>query len=491
MYEREGGPGAFYSGVLQETFKSVADSFLFFLAYSYVRQKRLDARGSGRSLPALEEIGVGVVSGAFSKLFTTPIQQIVTRKQTAAMLKQESPTTIPPLSSTRDIAWEIRREKGLQGFWSGYSSSIVLTLNPSITMLLHKALMRLVVPRANRDNPGVRMTFLLAAISKALASTVTYPFSLAKTRLQVSSQKPNPITGETSESRKSETPLEARAVQARQRTVFSTIMRIAQTEGLWALYQGLGAEVLKGFFSHGITMLMKDRIHAVIISLYYTLQNALQKAPSPRELAKSASDRAQNAYEQGKEQATDAYAKGIEVVGNATERARDAVAEGSHQAQELAAKGKEQVGDAYAKSVEVVGNATESAKHAVAEGSQQAQDLVEKGKEQVADAYSKGVQVTETASQTAQGTIQRGSQQAGEAYETGKDAASSAASSAYSQSKDFLSQGQDAASNASQRTRDALEHGKAAVNDASQRAKDAVLNADVKDINGPDTGIKE
>ena len=401
MYEREGGLGAFYSGVLQETFKGVADSFLFFLAYSYVRQKRLDARGSGRSLPALEEIGVGVAAGALSKLFTTPIQQIVTRKQTAAMLKQGSPTTIPPLSSTRDIAWEIRREKGLQGFWSGYSSSIVLTLNPSITMLLHKALIRLVVPRANRGNPGVRLTFLLAAISKALASTVTYPFSLAKTRLQVSSQKPSSTSGETSETGKSESPLEARAVQARQRTVFSTIMRIVQTEGLWALYQGLGAEVLKGFFSHGITMLMKDRIHAVIISLYYTIQNALQKAPSPRELAKSASDKAQSAYEQGKEQATDAYAKGVEVVGNATERARDAVTESSHQAQELAGKGKEQIGNVYAKSVEVVGNATESARHAVSEGSQQAQDVVEKGKEQAADAYSKGAQATETASQTA------------------------------------------------------------------------------------------
>lgn len=436
---------------MPEALKGVADSFLFFLAYSYVRQKRLDARDSGRSLPALEEIGVGVLAGAFSKFFTTPIQQIVTRKQTAAMMKQESSTTIPPLSSTRDIAWEIRREKGVQGFWSGYSASLILTLNPSITMLLHKALLRLVVPRANRDNPGARMTFLLAAISKVLASTVTYPFSLAKTRAQVSSQEPSSGTGETSDKEKSNDALGSRALQARQRTVFSTILRIAQTEGIWGLYQGLGAEVLKGFFSHGITMLMKDRIHAVIISLYYTVQNALKKYPSPSEVAKSASDSVQNAYEQGKEQASEAYAKGAEVVSNATESAKQVVSQGSHEAQEL----------------------------------------VEKGRQHAADAYSKGAQAAETATASAQDAVHSGTQQAGQVYEKSREAVGNAASSVYDQGKSVLDKGQSAASNATQQTGDAFEQGKQTASDASQQAKDAVLDADIKDINGPDKGIKE
>ncbi|RYO66937.1 hypothetical protein AA0113_g5004 [Alternaria arborescens] len=451
IYEREGGPRAFYTGVVPEALKGVADSFLFFLAYSYVRQKRLDARDSGRSLPALEEIGVGVLAGAFSKFFTTPIQQIVTRKQTAAMMKQESSTTIPPLSSTRDIAWEIRREKGVQGFWSGYSASLILTLNPSITMLLHKALLRLVVPRANRDNPGARMTFLLAAISKVLASTVTYPFSLAKTRAQVSSQEPSSGTGETSDKEKSNDALGSRALQARQRTVFSTILRIAQTEGIWGLYQGLGAEVLKAFFSHGITMLMKDRIHAVIISLYYTVQNALKKYPSPSEVAKSASDSVQNAYEQGKEQASEAYAKGAEVVGNATESAKQVVSQGSHEAQEL----------------------------------------VEKGRQHAADAYSKGAQAAETATASAQDAVHSGTQQAGQVYEKSREAVGNAASSVYDQGKSVLDKGQSAACNATQQTGDAFEQGKQTASDASQQAKDAVLDADIEDINGPDKGIKE
>ncbi|KAL1606437.1 hypothetical protein SLS60_003841 [Paraconiothyrium brasiliense] len=345
IYENEGGIGAFYNGVSQEIIKGMADSFLFFLAYSYVGEKRRAAQGS-RKLAALDEIGVGVVAGAFAKLWTTPIQNIVTRKQTAALVHARDPTSsISPNLSAKDIALQIRDEKGWQGFWSGYSASLVLTLNPSITFLLHKMLLRLLVSRDRRADPGARSTFLIAAVSKALASTITYPFSLAKTRAQVSSQKPSEVTGPTSETEKSDVS-QSRAAQARQRTVFSTILRIAKTEGLWALYQGLGAEVLKGFFSHGITMLMKDQIHTVIINLYYLILKSLKKYPSPEELAKLASEQAQDAYEQGKQQAGDAYAKGVVVAESAAGKVQEVVVIGSHQAEELLEKGREVAGNA-------------------------------------------------------------------------------------------------------------------------------------------------
>ncbi|KAF2200674.1 mitochondrial carrier [Delitschia confertaspora ATCC 74209] len=357
IYQDEGGLKAFYSGIGPEVLKSVVDSFLFFLAYTYVRQKRLASKGDSKNLPALDEIGVGMVAGAFSKFWTTPIQNIVTRKQTAAMVfSQNASSSASPDLTTKDIALQIRHEKGLQGFWSGYSASLILTLNPAITFLLHKMLTRLLVPHSRRSDPGARLTFLLAAISKALASTITYPFSLAKTRAQVSSQKPSTPTGPTSETEKPQEMTEEPApAKARQYTVFSTILRIARTEGIAGLYQGLGAEVLKGFFSHGITMLMKDQIHIFIVNLYYRVLKAMKKYPNPEELTGMASKRAQESYEQGKEQVETAYAKGVEMAGNATESAKDMAKSASQQ-------GKDQIGSAYEKSAEVVGNASQSAK---------------------------------------------------------------------------------------------------------------------------------
>ncbi|KAH8725484.1 mitochondrial carrier domain-containing protein [Phaeosphaeriaceae sp. PMI808] len=433
IFEREGGFKAFYSGVAPEIVKGVADSFLFFLAYSYVRQRRLDVQDR-RSLPVLEEIGVGVVAGAFAKLWTTPLQQIVTRKQTAAMLKDDSSTAT--ISNTTDIAREILSEKGLQGFWSGYSASLVLTLNPSITMLLHKFLLRVLVPREKRSDPGARITFLLAAISKALASTVTYPFSLAKTRAQVSSQKPTAIAGETSEIEKPGTPAESKVAQARQRTVFSTILRIAETEGLWGLYQGLGAEVLKGFFSHGITMLMKDQIHSMIISLYYTILKSLQKYPRLEELARRASDGAKDLYEQGKEQANGVYEKGAEIVDQATEKVKEVTTEGS----------------------------------------ERASGLIENGKQHASDAYATGSQLSESVVAKVQDTVASGSQQASDAAQ---------------QTGEILEKGKGIAQTASERAVGAAKTGRDAASSVGQRVSEAAKEADIKDMNGPDTGIKE
>lgn len=346
IYRKEGGVRAFYSGVLQETFKGVADSFLFFLAYTYIREKRLATYGS-RYLTVPEEIGVGVLAGAFSKFWTTPIQNVVTRKQTAAMIAARDPmSTISPQLSTKDIALQIRHEKGLQGFWSGYSASLILTLNPSITFLLHRILLRFFVPKSRRSDPGARITFLLAAISKAMASAITYPFSLAKTRAQVSSQKPSQATEPISETEKPESAIVSKVERARQRTVFSTILHIARTEGLWALYQGLGAEVLKGFFSHGITMLMKDQIHTLVIDMYYLILKALKKFPSPEELAKLAADQTKEAYEQGKEQVGGAYARTVEVAESASATAQTVLTNGRHQAEEMLGKTKDAASNA-------------------------------------------------------------------------------------------------------------------------------------------------
>ncbi|KAJ8111145.1 hypothetical protein OPT61_g6191 [Boeremia exigua] len=425
IYEREGGLSAFYNGVPQEVFKGVTDSFLFFLAYSYVRQNRLAANGGRKSLGALEEIGVGVVAGSLSKFCTTPIQNIVTRKQTAAMTALDHSTGKPPASSTRDIAEEIWREKGLLGFWSGYSASLILTLNPSMTMLLHKVLLRLLVSQDRRDDPGARITFLIAATSKALASSITYPFQLAKTRAQVSSQKPSQTTGETSEFEKIEQPLRSKTVRARQRTVFATILRIAQTEGFLGLYQGLGGEVLKGFFSHGITMLMKERIHSAIISLYYQVLKSMEKFPSSEELKQMATD----SIEEGKERVGDAYTKGVEVAGQAAEKVQDAVAQGSQQAESLYESGKEQAGQVYNRATEAVQAATSTAEEAVSSSSQQAQSLAEAGRERASGAYARAAETAQSVSSAAQ-------EQASGVYNKATEAAQPVSSTVQGQASD-------------------------------------------------------
>ncbi|KIW04594.1 uncharacterized protein PV09_04342 [Verruconis gallopava] len=348
IYAEEGGIAAFYSGCTQDTLKSMADSFLFFLAYNFIRKDRMQKHGGAKKLPVYEELLVGMAAGAFSKFFTTPIQQIVTRKQTAAMIAKRSPNASASSKklSTRDIAMQIKQQKGLAGFWAGYSASLVLTINPSLTMMFHGALLRLLVKRDRRSNPGAKTTFLIAALSKAMVSTITYPFSLAKARAQVSSKKPLKDDEHISTKEDSAKQVEEKAARKlRKDTIFDTVLQIARDEGLEGLYQGLGGEVMKGFFAHGLTMLMKERIHTIVIQLYYWVLKAIQKYPSPQELKGLASKTANDVKGAVVETASDVK----EAVGDAANTAVDNGKAISKRGQEALQNTIESFGEIYRK----------------------------------------------------------------------------------------------------------------------------------------------
>lgn len=308
-----------YTGVLQDTSKTIADSFLFFLAYNFLRQTRLRShKSSASSLPVVDELGVGFLAGAFSKFLTTPIANIVTRKQASAMLSGRSMSNEARSDSVGSIASEIRSGKGLQGFWSGYSASLVLTLNPSLTFFLFETFKRTLLPLKHRSDPPPQATFLLAAISKAIASTVTYPFSLAKSRAQASSGYVSHSEIDDNDRLSKGSDSTAKRLKSyAPSNVFSTILCIAQTEGMGALYEGLAAEVLKGFFSNGITMLVKEKVHKLIIQLYYIVLKLLQRYPSPQELAESIKEQAgeaRNGLEERTGQLIDAAKDSVETV---------------------------------------------------------------------------------------------------------------------------------------------------------------------------------
>ncbi|KAK6543926.1 hypothetical protein TWF694_000644 [Orbilia ellipsospora] len=262
IHREEGGIGALYSGCLQDTTNSMSSAFLYFLSYNFIRQRRLQANisPSGKvpsTLGVFEEISVGVLAGAFAKFFTAPIANVVTRKQTAALHKGSNSTE--NTSDVKSILRDIYSEKGVQGFWSGYGATLILTLNPSITFLCYETSKRL-LPKRYRDNPTAGQAFILAAISKAVASSIMYPMSLVKSRSQVQRKK--------------------RADSSGSGTVFDTLKEVYDAGGIMGFYEGFWGEIFKGFFSNGITMLFKEMLHRNILALYILivrLQNRNKK----------------------------------------------------------------------------------------------------------------------------------------------------------------------------------------------------------------------
>ncbi|KAK6519624.1 hypothetical protein TWF281_003448 [Arthrobotrys megalospora] len=261
IYKEEGGVKAFYSGCLQDTANSMGSAFIYFLSYNFMRQRRLQANTppSGktpRTLGVFEELSIGVLAGAIAKFFTAPIANVVTRKQTAALQREKVETrTIYKNTDTRAIIKQIYKEKGIKGFWSGYDATLLLTLNPAITFFLYETLKSL-LPRRYRERPTGGQTFLLAAISKAVASSIMYPLSMAKARSQVQKKGDKASRGFA---------------------VLEVLKEAYRTGGVAGMYEGVWGEILKGFFSNGITMLIKEALHRQILSVYVLIMRLRQK----------------------------------------------------------------------------------------------------------------------------------------------------------------------------------------------------------------------
>ncbi|KAI6357570.1 hypothetical protein MCOR25_007614 [Pyricularia grisea] len=290
VWRREGGLAGLYAGLGSDLAKSVADSFLFFLFYNWFRARRLARPGNARRrrMGVVEELAVGAVAGACSRALTMPVANVVTRIQTAALVGGGGGAAGDDRSAPA-VLRELLRERGVAGLWAGYSAALVLTLNPSITFFLDQALRSSLASGEDRPDGGL-VTFFVAAVSKAVATAATFPFQIAKARLQVSSPSrpsspaPDATVSEGLANGAVSVEEAARIAAAKAKyslsnsirslardNIFTTVSRITREEGVGALYDGLGGELLKAFFSHGITMLSKDAFHKVLVRLYFAL----------------------------------------------------------------------------------------------------------------------------------------------------------------------------------------------------------------------------
>ncbi|KAL2202018.1 peroxisomal adenine nucleotide transporter 1 [Sarocladium strictum] len=265
------GLSALYSGLGPDVAKSVIDSFLFFGFYNYLCPRHRKPR-------ALEELGLGALAGACARAVTTPVSNVVTLKQASATTQQES---------FRQTMAGIVERSGVLGLWSGYSATLVLTLNPSITFLLNRRLAKRIIPALEEEDiPVAWVAFLLAATSKAAATALTYPFQAGKTRLQMASQDDDANDAEAQVKSASNAGNRGSAIRRVWRrilelldqSIFGVILHILKNEGVRSLYTGLQGELLKSFFSHGLTMFTKGLIHRLIIKLWIAAGPRLRQA---------------------------------------------------------------------------------------------------------------------------------------------------------------------------------------------------------------------
>ena len=204
--------------------------YAYFFFYSLVRgayiKRRTVPGGKAPTLSTAAELLVGAVAGALAQIFTIPVSVIATRQQVGSTKRRVGKKVVSPAPDeiaigvengdegnregtasvekwieeeeyVDDSFWgvgrEIVREEGVTGLWLGIKPGLVLTVNPAITygvferiksvLLLAQEKAASVALRSNgKLTPG--MSFLVGALSKTLATVVTYPYIMAKVRIQ-------------------------------------------------------------------------------------------------------------------------------------------------------------------------------------------------------------------------------------------------------------------------------------------------------------------
>lgn len=197
--------------------------YAYFFFYSFVRgayiKRRTPPGGKAPALSTAAELLLGALAGALAQIFTIPVSVIATRQQVGSTKRtvrkkvivhsangtangngngfaenhKEEWTEVEEYvdSSFWDVGREIVREEGVAGLWLGIKPGLVLTVNPAITYGVFERVKSILLlaqekaaaaPSNGKLTPG--MNFLVGALSKTLATVVTYPYIMAKVRIQ-------------------------------------------------------------------------------------------------------------------------------------------------------------------------------------------------------------------------------------------------------------------------------------------------------------------
>ncbi|KAJ2353202.1 hypothetical protein GGF43_003554 [Coemansia sp. RSA 2618] len=244
------GVGGLYAGLATNLANQLINGFVYFYAYSTVRKLALRSMSAdGKSLATAVELAVGAVAGMCNQLITLPIGVVATRQQTAHHSER-----VPWVQTVQDIV----RTEGVAGLWAGFRPAMLLCSNPAITYgVFEKAKSLLLRDRANQFLSSAE-AFWVGALAKTLATVVTYPYIMAKVRLQWRPSK------------------EELAAAGGQDIVYKSsadvLQKVLRKEGIPGLYRGMQTQIVKAVITQALMLMIKESFTLQTIRLFALLR---------------------------------------------------------------------------------------------------------------------------------------------------------------------------------------------------------------------------
>ncbi|XP_059632545.1 peroxisomal adenine nucleotide carrier 1-like [Cornus florida] len=247
-----------YQGLGTKNLQSFISQFIYFYGYNFFKRVYLEKSGS-KSMGTKANLLIAAAAGACTVIVTQPLDTVSSRMQTI----------------------EFGKSKGLmetlsEGTWSesfdGLGISLLLTANPSIQYTFFDQLkQRLLKGQLNSRKGTVSSpealsalsAFMLGAVSKCIATCLTYPAIRCKVMIQAA------------ESDQDENNEAQPKMPRTRKTVSGALYTIWKKEGLLGFFKGLKAQILKTVLSSALLLMIKEKITKVTWVLILALQRYL------------------------------------------------------------------------------------------------------------------------------------------------------------------------------------------------------------------------
>ncbi|NWZ21647.1 PM34 protein, partial [Asarcornis scutulata] len=220
-------------------------NFVYF--YTFNSLKALWVKGQHSTTG--KDLVLGVVAGVANVLLTTPLWVVNTRlKLQGAKFRNEDivPTNYKGII---DAFHQIIRDEGVLALWNGTFPSLLLVFNPAIQFMFYEGFKRKLLKRQ------VELTsldvFVIGAIAKAVATTLTYPLQTVQSILRFGRHRLNP---------------ENRTLGSL-KNVFYLLRERVRRFGLMGLYKGLEAKLLQTVLTAALMILVYEKLTAATFTV--------------------------------------------------------------------------------------------------------------------------------------------------------------------------------------------------------------------------------
>ncbi|NXO18362.1 PM34 protein, partial [Oriolus oriolus] len=242
---KEEGLLAPYRGWFPVISSLCCSNFVYF--YTFNSLKALWVKGQHSTTG--KDLVLGVVAGVVNVLLTTPLWVVNTRlKLQGAKFRNEDivPTNYRGII---DAFHQIIRDEGVLALWNGTFPSLLLVFNPAIQFMFYEGFKRKLLKKQ------LQLTsldaFVIGAIAKAFATTLTYPLQTVQSILRFGRHRLNP---------------ENRTLGSLRNVLYLLQQRVRRF-GLMGLYKGLEAKLLQTVLTAALMFLVYEKLTAATFTV--------------------------------------------------------------------------------------------------------------------------------------------------------------------------------------------------------------------------------